>query len=415
VTDRTIRDEHVGTDGVTFAPEFGGLLDRADAVLVSPGIPDSNELLVVARHRQLPVTNATQIFFRRCPCPVVGVTGSSGKSTTASLIAAILRAAGRSVALGGNIGNPMLDLLPGLTPDSIAVVELSSFQLQLVDASPHAAVITNLSPNHLDRHGSMKAYVTAKSNILAHQDPSDVAVLNAADPLVRELAGDTAGRVLWFAKEGFGGSGAFLKSDTITLQSEESSEPVIERSEIPVPGSHNVQNILAAAAVTSALGARPAAMREAITQFRGLPHRLQFIARRNGVTYVDDSIATSPERTAVGIAAIETPVILIAGGRSKHLPWAPVLRAGRNKLRLVVLVGEASDELEDALDTSPERPATHRAQSLSEAVRLADRNASSGDTVLLSPGCTSFDMFQDFEERGQAFISAVEALDGTGG
>jgi UDP-N-acetylmuramoylalanine--D-glutamate ligase len=414
VADCSVHAKHALIDDadIQLAPEDPALLDVADSVLVSPGIPDSNVLLAAAVKRGLPVTTATRLFFTNCPCPVIGVTGSNGKSTTASLIAAILQSAGIDVALGGNIGHPMLDLLPNLSERSLAVVELSSFQLQLLDRSPHVAVVTNITPNHLDRHGSFAAYVEAKRHIVFNQKPSDVAVLNCADPRARDFAVSTSARVRWFGHDCRDIPSAHVSDGWLVFDDGHTKKPILPASDVSIPGRHNVENVLAALAATQEMAIDADILRSAIKAFRGLPHRLQHVATHEGITYVNDSIATSPERAGTSIQSIDTPVVLIAGGRSKHLPWTPVLETGAGKVHSVILMGEAADEIEAAIydaGLSP-RLLTYRAGSMVEAVDHARARVHRGDTVLLSPGCTSFDMFKDFEERGRAFTSAVEGL-----
>lgn len=393
-----------------------GLLDHTDLVVVSPGIPDSNPILRSARTRVIPVTNSTRIFFRYCPCPIVGVTGSSGKSTTTSLISAILKTKGQAVSTGGNIGTPMLDLLTDLSANSIAVVELSSFQLELGGVAPHVAVVTNISPNHLDRHGSIDAYIAAKRNIVTDQSGSDMAVLNGGDGTVREFAEGTQSEIFWFGMHRPTGPGTFVDGDWIVVDTGSGENRVVRLDELQLPGWHNVENTLAAVAATHALGVDPSTMREGIVGFHGLPHRLDTIRVRDGITFVDDSIATTPERAAVGIRALSGPLVLIAGGRSKHLPWTHVVEAAQDKVRAAVLIGEAANEIESAIRSSfrSNEVFTVHAEDMAQAVEVARSLALHGDTVLLSPGCTSFDMFKDFEERGLAFASLVEEqIDGS--
>lgn len=414
LTDRKshiLRDYPGDSSGrITESPEVINALDSIEAVVVSPGVPDSNPLLAEAMRRGLPITNATQIFFQRCPCPIVGVTGSSGKSTTTALIASILREDGRDVALGGNIGNPMLDLLEDLHLHSIAVLELSSFQLQFLDVSPHLAVVTNVTPNHLDRHRDFAAYLAAKTNILSNAKATDIAVLNRDDPIVREMRRRTKANVLWFGLEHDEGLNGYVKDGAISVTLEGHQRQIIDTGSLPLPGQHNLANALAATCAAAALGVETDSIAAALSTFHGLPHRLERVAVVDEVLYVDDSIATSPERAAVGLDSTATPVVLIAGGRSKHLPWLPMLKAIDGKAHTVVLVGEAAGDLQEAIEGFEwHHPvASVRAPSFAEAVTLGRSKAQKGDTTLLSPGCTSYDMFSDYEERGNAFKSAVE-------
>ena len=413
VADRSITETE-WRGGVTLASESAVDLEGVDAVVVSPGIPSDNHVLAEAERRDLLITNGTQLFLELAPCPVIGITGSSGKSTTSSLTAAILRVGGRPVGLGGNIGHPMLDLLPELHPDSVAVVEMSSFQLELVRQSPHVAVVTNLSPNHLDRHGSMDAYAQAKRRIVAYQRRGDVVVVNGDDQASIGLVDGSVGEHVTFSWDRQEDSGAFVAAGEVVRRRNGVEDPVIPVSELPLPGRHNLENALAAVAATNVFDVPTDSVRKAIAAFTGLPHRLQRTAEIGGVTYVDDSIATSPERAAVGMRSVRGPVVWIAGGRSKHLPWDLVLDAGLERVHAVVLVGEASDEIDAAIREYPGWSSVDvvRAESLDRAVAVAAGRAHPGDTVLFSPGGTSFDQFADFEARGRAFQSAVRGLRG---
>jgi UDP-N-acetylmuramoylalanine--D-glutamate ligase len=398
-----------------FGSESTALLNDVDIVITSPGIPDDNPLLSEARVRGLEITNPTQIFFDRCPCPIVGITGSSGKSTTTSLIAAVLSAVCHDVVLGGNIGIPMLDLLGQASPNSTAVLELSSFQLELLRSSPHLAVITNIAPNHLDRHRTMDRYVVAKSNIVAHQAATDFAVIGADDPILEDLACNAKGKVLRFSVTDRVVDGAYLSGDALVSVKGGVETEVMTESELAIPGAHNVANALAAVAASTALGVGVDDMRAGVMSFSGLPHRLQRLGVWNGIAFVDDSIATSPERARVGLAATSGRVVLIAGGRSKALPWAPLVEGMDEKVRAAVLIGEAAGEMETAIRAHPgPRVPLVRASSMVEAVRRASELALTGDTVLLAPGCTSYDMFADFEERGDTFRMAVQEAHGRG-
>jgi UDP-N-acetylmuramoylalanine--D-glutamate ligase len=306
----------------------------------------------------------------------------------------------------------MIDLLAEISDRSLAVVELSSFQLQWLDTSPHIAVVTNMSPNHLDRHQTFEAYIDAKRRIVSRQTSDDVAVLNCGDPVASAFATATSARACWFGWDCRGRPAATVSNGRLWLEADSHRREIMPPDEIPLMGRHNIENVLAAIGATAVLAVEPELMRRAIANFRGLPHRLQLLRTHAGVVYVEDSIATSPERVATGISAIAGPIVLIAGGRSKRLPWKHVWEAARDKVHALILLGEAADEIEASLKSSvlPRAVKVRRAGSMTESVRLAGEAARTGDTVLLSPGCTSFDMFRDFEDRGSAFASAVESL-----
>jgi UDP-N-acetylmuramoylalanine--D-glutamate ligase len=347
-----------------------------------------------------------EVFFALCPAPIVGITGSAGKSTTTSLIGEMFKRAERHVFVGGNIGRPLLGKLSEMTDKSWVVMELSSFQLEPLQVSPHIALITNVTPNHLDRHPSMEAYWAAKGQILAHQSAHDWAVLNADDEWSRRY--EPRGKALPFSLEN-AVAGACLSADKESLVLR--GEHLMGVGEILLRGQHNVANVLAAVATAHAAGIEREAMVEAIRAFRGVPHRLETVGVHNDVTYVDDSIATAPERSIAALLAYHEPLILIAGGRDKHLPmeaWAELIV---ERVKHVVLLGEMSDLVAGAIKHADAGyKATGRAGSMDEAVGLAARVATKGDVVLLSPGGTSYDMYADFEERGRDFARAVREL-----
>jgi UDP-N-acetylmuramoylalanine--D-glutamate ligase len=412
VTDRRpleqFQEAIAALDGAAVSFHFGGHsasdLDGADVVYASPGVPPEHELLQAARERGIRVSSLVELFFELCPVPIVGVTGSAGKSTTTSLLGQMFETAERKVFVGGNIGRPLLGKLDEMTPASWVVMELSSFQLEPLKVSPHIALVTNVTPNHLDRHPSMEAYWAAKGQILAHQAPGDWAVLNADDPW--SLKYRPRARTLHFSLEGVV-EGAYLAGARLMLF----GEPFMDVSDVRLRGRHNVANVLAAAATAHASGIESEAMRRAVQTFEGVPHRLQAVGERDGVTFVDDSIATAPERSIAALDAYHEPVVLIAGGRDKHLPmegWAELIT---RRVRHVVLIGEMSDLVADALHAAdPRYTAISRASSMDEAVAEAARVARGGDIVLLSPGGTSYDMYRDFEERGRDFARAVAEL-----
>ncbi|MGI9145508.1 MAG: UDP-N-acetylmuramoyl-L-alanine--D-glutamate ligase [Chloroflexota bacterium] len=381
-------------------------LDGVDVVYASPGVPPEHELVQAARKRGIQLTSLIELFFALCPALILGVTGSAGKSTTTSLIGDIFAAAGREVFVGGNIGRPLLGKLDQISASSWVVMELSSFQLEPLQVSPHVALVTNVTPNHLDRHSSMRAYWAAKGQILAHQAATDWAVLNADDEWT--LRYRPSARVLHFSLEG-AVEGAYLAGPQLMLL----GEPLLEVSEVPLRGRHNLANVLAAMAASHAASIERQPMRAAVQAFKGVPHRLQKVAEREGVQFVDDSIATAPERSIAALRAYDEPIVLVAGGRDKHLPmqqWADLIA---RRVKHVVLLGEMSDLIARAIHVSdPGYAAISRAASMTEAVSQAARVARSGDVVLLSPGGTSYDMYADFEERGRDFARAIGELQG---
>lgn len=380
-------------------------LFECDEIFVSPGVPHETPVVAAAVARGIPISSATRLFFELCPGPIVGITGSSGKTTTTSMVGSILAQGGVPSVVGGNIGQPVLGRLEGLTPETWSVLELSSFQLSDLDRSPQVAAVLNITPNHLDRHPDMDDYIRAKGNIVLHQRPGDVAILNADEPNSAALPHQS--RTLEFSLvrkvDGAWYDGAQLWLTGLPV-------PLLHRSEVPLRGEHNVANALAAMAISHVVGCRPPAIAEAIRAFQAVPHRLETVAEVDGVTYVNDSIATSPERSLAALRAIDEPVVLIAGGRDKHLPMEEWAREIGRRARGIVVVGEAAQLIERALQEAGVRQPVVRARSFAESVSLARGLTQPGDVVLLSPGCTSFDEFKDFEERGALFRSAVRAL-----
>jgi len=394
------------------------LVAQADMFFVSPGVPETNPVYRAALDARLPIRSMTTLFFDLCPAPIVGITGSSGKTTTTGLIGRILRHAGRDVVVGGNIGEPMLDLLTDIGPRTVVVLELSSFQLSILERGPRIAVITNITPNHLDRHGTMEDYIAAKRRIVQYQGPGDYAVLNALDSEVMNFARCTPASIRCFAPDGEMADGATTRAEMAGVMRNGVFHSVLPVSDIPLLGRHNVENVLAALAASDVLGVAEDAMERAVRSFRPAPHRLQTVAEHAGVRYIDDSIATSPARAGVALQSLTAPVILIAGGRDKNLPWEDFAEIVARKARALILIGEAAPVIEEAVRRRlTDHPSgllrgdtIRRCPSLPDAVTAAKCLAVPGDVVLLAPACTSYDMFTDFEERGRVFAEAVDSI-----
>lgn len=426
------------------------LLDGTDIVFVSPGVPLEIPLLDEARRRGVPLSSETRLFTRLCPAPIIGITGSSGKTTTTTVTGEMLKAAGFQTWVGGNIGRPLIGHLPHMQPDHWVVMELSSFQLELFGPwgeqaaayrhsqaagrpgvlfepagwSPPVAAILNITPNHLDRHPSMAAYTDAKAHILAHQQPGQTAILGLDNPVTREIgkAISAAGArcVVWFSLEQEVAEGAFLRGSDLVVQSGQRQQVVCQAGEVKLLGRHNLANLLAACALAGSAGAPVEAMRRVATTFGGVEHRLELVRELRGSRWYNDSIATTPERTVAALNAFDTPIILLAGGRDKHLPWGDMAKLTWSKVRHLILFGEAADLIETAMHAasstqSPTQPTQnacqiHSAGTLERAVELAAQVARSGDVVLLSPGGTSYDAYRDFAARGEHYRQLVAAL-----
>ncbi len=392
------------------------LLEGADLICVSGGVPLDLPLLQLAQRYNVPLSNDAQLFMERCPAPVIGITGSAGKTTTTALTGEMFKAAGHRTFVGGNIGDVLLNVLPIIRPADRVVMELSSFQLELMTTSPAVGAILNITPNHLDRHPSMEAYARAKANILLHQGVNDVAVLGRDDAGSRDLETSTRGDLAWFSMYEIVGDGAFLAGEDRIVVAGASSfdgDPhvVCERDAITLRGDHNVQNTLAACAISGSMGVPPEAMADAIRAFRGVPHRLEVVRALDGVTYINDSIATAPERVIAALRSFDEPLILLLGGRDKKLPWEQLLVMASQQARAIIAFGEFRDGIAavwDRIGGDPQQIAV--AERLEDAIARAANVAQSGDVVLLSPGCTSYDAYADFAARGDHFRQLVAAL-----
>jgi len=401
------------------------LLDDTDLVCVSGGVPLDNPLVAEARARGIPLSNDSQILLEVVPCKVVGITGSAGKSTTTVLAGRMAEVAvgahsqnGKrfgSVWVGGNLGVPLITVVDQMAADDLAVMELSSFQLELMTRSPQIAAILNITPNHLDRHGTMEAYTAAKARILDFQGADDLAVLGRDDPGAWALSGLVKGELRSFGLEELGASqqGSFVRDEQIWLRDERGEQLVMPRGEVRLRGEHNLQNVLAACAIASAAGLPVDAMREAVESFTGVPHRLEWVRKWKGAEWYNDSIATAPERSIAAIRSFEAPLVLLAGGRDKDLPWQDFASLVRRRVDHLILFGEAADLIHRAVGETQDgqRPfSLVQCPDLRSAVQAAAEVVEPGDVVLLSPGGTSFDEFIDFEERGERFKEMVMAL-----
>ncbi|MGB8213195.1 MAG: UDP-N-acetylmuramoyl-L-alanine--D-glutamate ligase [Anaerolineales bacterium] len=401
------------------------ILDTTDILCVSGGVPLDNPLVVTATQRGIPLTNDTQIFMEVAPCRTIGITGSAGKTTTTTLVGQMainavaqnMGATESKVFIGGNTGDPLLNHADEMTPKDLAILEISSFQLEQMTISPNVAAILNITPNHLDRHGTMEAYTAAKRRILEFQHADDTAVLNREDAGSWNLHTQVLGRLVSFGFSTFSGNsqaqnGTFLADGTLYLRLRSVEIPLLRRDQIRLRGEHNVSNVLAAFAIGYAASLPLDAMLSAAEEFHGVAHRLEFVREWNGVQWYNDSIATAPERTMAAIHSFTEPIVLLLGGRDKNLPWEELAALVRQRVEHVVLFGEAAGKIVTALDqASGPLPLTlDRCEGLEEAVQAAAKVATPGSIVLLSPGGTSFDQFRDFDERGKAFQKWVSEL-----
>jgi UDP-N-acetylmuramoylalanine--D-glutamate ligase len=391
------------------------ILDTAELLCISGGVPLENPLVAEAGRRGIPLTNDTQIFMEVVPCPTIGITGSAGKTTTTVLLGLMAKSVlGDRAHVGGNVGDPLLNHVDDMKPDHLAILEISSFQLEQMTLSPRVAAVLNVTPNHLDRHGTMEAYSAAKQRILDFQSARDTAVLGRDDAGAWALRSRAHGKLATFGFSPLpeGQDGTYLAEGILHLRERGVDMPLLRREQILLRGDHNVLNILAAFALGDAAGLPLDAMLSAVETFGGAAHRLEFVREWNGAKWYNDSIATAPERTMADIRSFTEPIVLLLGGRDKDLPWEELARLVRQRVDHVVLFGEAAGKIAAALEGAKgERPETlDQCAGLEEAVRIAARVAGPGDVVLLSPGGTSFDEFRDFEERGEAFRKWVSEL-----
>lgn len=384
------------------------LLNHADVLCLSGGVPLTLPIVQEAIKRGIPLSNDTQIFMEVVPCKTIGITGSAGKTTTTTLVGEMAKLSSqRSVFVGGNIGDPLINYVDDMTADDLAILEISSFQLEQMTISPNISAILNITPNHLDRHGTMEAYTNAKARLLDFQTSKDIAVLGHDDPGAWNLRNKVKGKLLTFSlhdlDEGF--DGAYLHDGLLNLRDGNAYLPLLLREKIQLPGNHNVSNVLAAFSIGHAAGLKLDDMLEAVEEFRGVPHRLELVRELRGVRWYNGSIATAPERSMADIHSFTEPIVLMLGGRDKDLPWDGIAKLIHERVDHVVLFGEAAELIQNAISAvGGERPVdVRRAKNLQEAVTLAAETATAGDIVLFSPGGTSYDEFKDFAERGERF------------
>jgi UDP-N-acetylmuramoylalanine--D-glutamate ligase len=379
-----------------------------DLIVVSPGVPANLPALELARARKIPVWSEVELAWRFLRGKLVAITGSNGKTTTTSLVAHILRTAQIETRVGGNIGVPLLALVEASTDASVTVAEISSFQLETIqDFRPEIGVLLNLTPDHLDRHASFEAYAAAKMRMFENQIERDAAVLNADDPEVTRRM-PARPHIYWFSRQKRVAEGAFVRDDEIVFRADGSETVLAKRSDIPLRGDHNLENVLAACAAAYLAGAPASAIANGVKTFKAVEHRLEFVARAGDVDFYNDSKATNVDATLKAIEAFPGPLIVILGGKDKGSPYAPLREPLRQRNGRAILIGAAAEKI--AADLNGAVPLEH-AGTLERAVKLAMETARPGDVVLLAPACSSFDQFENYEQRGRVFKQLVAQLD----
>lgn len=388
-----------------------GYLDdlQADIVFRTPGMHPNIPALCALRENGAAITSEMEAFFSVCPCPIVAVTGSDGKTTTTTLIAEILKQAGHHVWVGGNIGQPLLPMADRMEKGDYAVVELSSFQLMHMKQSPHIAVVTNLAPNHLDVHKDMDEYIESKANIYLHQQFDDKLILNLDNRITASFAENAAAKVTFFSREKSMETGVCFRENKIFVNGKE----ILQRDDIAIPGLHNVENYMAAIAAVDGLVSYDD-IRYVARNFKGVEHRIELVRELDGVRYYNDSIASSPSRTIAGLHAFEEKVILIAGGYDKQIPFDILGPEIIGHVKALVLCGHTAEKIRDAVLAAqgydPALLPIKIVENLTEAVNTAKSFARSGDVVTLSPACAAFDQFKNFMVRGKTFKEIVMNL-----
>ena len=389
---------------------------NVDMLVVSPAVPNDSRFLKLAFENSIRIDSELSIFFRLCPAPVIGITGSNGKSTTTSLLGEMLKGAGIKTWVGGNIGISLLENLEEIEADNVVVLEISSFQLEYlarIEKSPHISIVTNIAPNHLDRHKTMENYIGAKKAIVHYQQEDDYAIMNYDDPTLKKWEGESRGRHLWFSTASELEHGAFLKNNEIIINHNSNRTVIPCSTQINIKGIHNWQNIMAASYAATLMHADVESIKNAITGFAGLEHRLEYVHTINEVQYYNDSKATTPEAATAGIKAFDNPTILIAGGYDKQVSLQQFAQECVRNTKCVILIGGTAETIQKLIrDIKGEKtkPEVYMAASLDESVKKASEIAEPGDIVLLSPACASFGMFANYEERGKEFKELVRHI-----
>jgi UDP-N-acetylmuramoylalanine--D-glutamate ligase len=396
--------------GVTL--ELGGHIEKTylaqDLIIPSPGVPADDPLLREARSKGITIWSEIELAYRFLEGELIGITGSNGKTTTTTLVHHILKSAGKKTILAGNVGTPLISCVEAMNAETVSVVELSSFQLELIDKfRPDIGVFLNLTPDHLDRHKTLEAYLAAKARIFEKQTELDAAVVNADDAMTVTLAPKTP-QVFWFSRREGVDQGACVRGEEVVIVHGGKEEFVMKIADIPLAGAHNLENVLAAATAARLADVDPTTIGKAVRNFSGVEHRLEFVTELAGVRYYNDSKATNVDATLKALEAFPGRILVILGGKDKGSDYTVLEKPLREKAILALLIGAASDKIESQIAGSV---AIERAGTLERAVEVASHAAKAGDVVLLAPACASFDQFQNYEHRGRVFKELVRGLD----
>lgn len=385
-------------------------LNQFEIIFRTPGIPYLHEKIQEAQKMGVEISSQTKLFFKLCPCPIIGVTGTKGKGTTTALIGEILKKAGKDVYIGGNIGQPPIDFIDKLTKDNIVVLELSSFQLQDIDRSPHIAVVLDIKVDHLDIHKNEAEYIEAKRNIIKYQKKDDFAVINADYYTSIEFAASTEAKVFWFSRRKSVDMGAFILRNEIILKTEEKEIILANKKDLKLRGEHNLENILAAVISGYFGGANLESIKKTIEEFKGLEHRLELVKEIDGIKFYNDSFSTTPETTIAAIKSFSEPIILLVGGSEKRSDYSNLAMAIKEStVKSIISIGLTSKRIVESIADN-KIDVVDNIQNLNQAVKISKEKAKPGDVVLLSPASASFDRFKNYKERGKIFKEEVLSL-----
>lgn len=391
-------------------------LEDADFLVVSPGIPLKAAYVGKAQQRGIPVVSEVEIAYQLCKAPMLAITGTNGKTTTTTLLGEMIKASGFKTAVGGNIGAGLSEQVLDLGANDMAVAEISSYQLESVqEFRPYVAAVLNVTPDHLERHGTVEQYSSVKERVFNKQGAEDVVVLNYDDPITRDMAKRAPGRVLFFSRLEVLPEGAFVRAGKMVIRWQGAEISLLDAAELGLPGAHNVENVLAAAAMAYVAGVTPQVICEVLRSFEGVEHRIELVAEIDNVKYYNDSKATNPESTIKALEAFDTGIILLAGGKDKNTDLQTMMKLVKDKARCLLLFGAAAERFEAAARQAGVQQ-IRLVSGVEEAIQVAKTLAQPAEVVLLSPACASFDQFSSFEERGRFFKECVAALEAaTGG